>query len=54
MKAAVEGGKKLSQQASSVSKRNDRALIKHNWVAERPRITWDFYSDTIVALYQSS
>ncbi|XP_032680668.1 gamma-tubulin complex component 2-like isoform X2 [Odontomachus brunneus] len=49
MKAAVEGGKKLNQQA--VGKKNDTLTI-HNWVAERPRITWDFYSDTTVALYQ--
>lgn len=51
MKAAVEGGKKLNQQA--LGKKNDGTLTIHNWVAERPRITWDFYSDTTVALYQS-
>ncbi|XP_014475537.1 PREDICTED: gamma-tubulin complex component 2-like isoform X2 [Dinoponera quadriceps] len=50
MKAAVEGGKKLNQQV--IGKKNDGALTIHNWVAERPRITWDFYSDTTVALYQ--
>lgn len=53
MKAAVEGGKKLNQQVCSISKKNDGALVKHNWVVERPRITWDFHSDATVALYQS-
>lgn len=53
MKAAVEGGKKLSQQTNLATKKNDGILMKHNWVAERPRITWDFYSDTVIALYQS-
>jgi len=48
----VEGGKKLNQQVCSISKKND-ALTKHNWVMERPRITWDFHSDVSVTFYQS-
>lgn len=51
IKAAMERGKKLNQQVCSVGKRND-ALTKHNWVMERPRITWDFHSDVAVTLYQ--
>ncbi|EZA59060.1 gamma-tubulin complex component 2 isoform X2 [Ooceraea biroi] len=51
IKAAVEGGKKLNQQVCAVGKRSD-ALTKHNWVMERPRITWDFHSDMAVTLYQ--
>jgi len=49
----VEGGKKLNQQVCSINKKSDSVLVKHNWVMERPRITWDFHSDTTVALYQS-
>ncbi|XP_020277442.1 gamma-tubulin complex component 2-like isoform X2 [Pseudomyrmex gracilis] len=49
IKAAVEGGKKLNQQ---VNKKTDGALAKHNWVTERPRITWDFYNDATAALCQ--
>ncbi|EGI64216.1 PREDICTED: gamma-tubulin complex component 2-like isoform X1 [Acromyrmex echinatior] len=52
IKAAVEGGKKLNQQVCSISKKSDGTSVKHNWVIERPRITWDFHSDTTVALYQ--
>ncbi|KAL0101794.1 hypothetical protein PUN28_019142 [Cardiocondyla obscurior] len=52
IKAAVEGGKKLNQQVCSISKKNDSALVKYNWVIERPRITWDFHNDTTVAHYQ--
>ncbi|XP_028047082.1 gamma-tubulin complex component 2 isoform X2 [Monomorium pharaonis] len=52
IKAAVEGGKKLNQQVCLISKKNDGILMKHNWVGERPRITWDFHSDTAVTLYQ--
>ena len=51
IKAAVEGGKKLNQQVCSVNWRNDN-VAKHNWVAERPRITWDFHSDVAITLYQ--
>ncbi|XP_029174888.1 gamma-tubulin complex component 2-like isoform X2 [Nylanderia fulva] len=51
IKAAVEGGKKLNQQVCSVNWKNDN-VTKHNWVAERPRITWDFHSDVAVTLYQ--
>ncbi|XP_011861241.1 PREDICTED: gamma-tubulin complex component 2-like [Vollenhovia emeryi] len=49
IKAAVEGGKKLNQQ---VCRKSDGALVKHNWVVERPRITWDFHSDAAVTHYQ--
>lgn len=49
----MEGGKKLNQQVCSVNWKNDSVIAKHNWVAERPRITWDFHSDAAVTLHQS-
>ncbi|XP_011257254.1 gamma-tubulin complex component 2 isoform X2 [Camponotus floridanus] len=52
IKAAVEGGKKLNQQVCTVNWKNDSVVAKYNWVAERPRITWDFHSDAAVTLYQ--
>ena len=45
IKAAVEGEKKLNKQASAISKKIEPSIIKHNWVHERPRITWDFYNE---------
>lgn len=49
----MEGGKKLNQQVCTVNWKNDSVVAKYNWVAERPRITWDFHSDAAVTLYQS-
>lgn len=53
IKAAVEGERKLNKHLGAVGKRNDPNVMKHNWVVERPRISWDFYSDTSIALHQS-
>ncbi|XP_076230836.1 gamma-tubulin complex component 2 isoform X2 [Calliopsis andreniformis] len=46
IKAAVEGEKKLNKQVSTVAKKAEPSIIKHNWVQERPRITWDFYNES--------
>ncbi|XP_003703274.2 gamma-tubulin complex component 2 isoform X2 [Megachile rotundata] len=48
IKAAVEGEKKLNKQVSTVTKKLEPSVIKHNWVHERPRITWDFYNELYV------
>ncbi|XP_031772456.1 gamma-tubulin complex component 2 isoform X2 [Apis florea] len=45
IKAAVEGEKKLNKQVCAISKKIEPSVIKHNWVHERPRITWDFYNE---------
>ncbi|XP_043799976.1 gamma-tubulin complex component 2-like isoform X1 [Apis laboriosa] len=45
IKAAVEGEKKLNKQVCAISKKVEPSVIKHNWVHERPRITWDFYNE---------
>lgn len=42
IKAAVEGERKLNKQVVSVIKKSDAAL-KHNWITERPRMSWDFH-----------
>ncbi|XP_015599336.1 gamma-tubulin complex component 2 isoform X2 [Cephus cinctus] len=52
IKAAVEGERKLIKHTGALSKLNDVAPNKHNWIAERPRISWDFQSDTNIALLQ--
>lgn len=45
IKAAVEGEKKLNKQVCAITKKTESSVIKHNWVYERPRITWDFYNE---------
>ncbi|XP_015121074.1 gamma-tubulin complex component 2 isoform X1 [Diachasma alloeum] len=46
MKAAVEGERKLIKQANALSKRGgDTEQVRHNWVTERPRISWDFHPE---------
>ncbi|OAD55185.1 Gamma-tubulin complex component 2 [Eufriesea mexicana] len=45
IKAAVEGEKKLNKQVCATTKKAEPSVIKHNWVYERPRITWDFYNE---------
>ncbi|CAK9804480.1 Gamma-tubulin complex component 2 [Anthophora plagiata] len=45
IKAAVEGEKKLNKQVCAITKKTEPSVIKHNWVHERPRITWDFYNE---------
>ncbi|XP_012273660.1 gamma-tubulin complex component 2 isoform X2 [Orussus abietinus] len=51
-KAAEEGQKKLMKQSMTNTKKNEPCLMKQNWVVERPRISWDFHSETAVNLYQ--
>lgn len=53
IKAAVEGEKKLNKQVNTVAKKSEPSVIKHNWVHERPRITWDFYNEPNVTPCQS-
>lgn len=53
IKAAVEGEKKLNKQVCAISKKIEPSVIKHNWVHERPRITWDFYNELNVMPCQS-
>ncbi|CAD1472109.1 unnamed protein product, partial [Heterotrigona itama] len=48
IKAAVEGEKKLNKQVCAITKKTESSVIKHNWVYERPRITWDFYNESNV------
>lgn len=52
IKAAVEGEKKLNKQVCAIAKKKE-SVIKHNWVNERPRITWDFYNEPNVMPCQS-
>ncbi|KAK2587013.1 hypothetical protein KPH14_010977 [Odynerus spinipes] len=51
IKAAVEGERKLNKQVVSVTKKSDAAL-KHIWITERPRMSWDFHCEGNATLCQ--
>ncbi|XP_076621442.1 gamma-tubulin complex component 2 isoform X1 [Colletes latitarsis] len=46
IKAAVEGEKKLNKHVGAIAKKTESSMIKHNWIHERPRMTWDFYNES--------
>lgn len=52
IKAALEDEKKKIQQVNALTKKLESTTLKNNWVSERPRISWDFQSDTLISPYQ--
>ncbi|KAF7991659.1 hypothetical protein HCN44_010460 [Aphidius gifuensis] len=52
IKAALEDEKKKIQQVNALSKKLETTTLKNNWVSERPRISWDFQSNSQLSPYE--